>query len=92
MSNAIYPAWFAELFNVRVRYSGMAIGLQIGILCAGFTPLLGTALVGGTPANWGPAAWIVAGSSVLALIGAIWGRETFRTPIHELGNKVRGSK
>ncbi|WP_138445134.1 MFS transporter [Sinomonas susongensis] len=92
MSNAIYPAWFAELFNVRVRYSGMAIGLQIGILCAGFTPLLGTALVGGVPSNWGPAAWIVAGSSVLALIGAVWGRETFRTPIHELGNQVRGSK
>jgi len=22
MSNAIYPAWFAELFNVKVRYSG----------------------------------------------------------------------
>ena len=92
MSNAIYPAWFAELFNVRVRYSGMAIGLQIGILCAGFTPLLGTALVGSVSSNWGPAAWIVAGSSVLALIGAIWARETFRTPIHELGNKVRGSK
>ncbi|WP_430297634.1 MFS transporter [Sinomonas sp. B1-1] len=92
MSNAIYPAWFAELFNVRVRYSGMAIGLQIGILCAGFTPLLGTALVGGTAANWGPAAWIVAGSTVLALIGALWARETYRTPIHELGNQVHGSK
>ncbi|WP_077488751.1 MFS transporter [Sinomonas mesophila] len=92
LSNAIYPAWFAELFNVRVRYSGMAIGLQIGILCAGFTPLLGTALVGGVPANWGPAAWIVAGSTVLAVIGALWARETYRTPIHELGNKVHGSK
>ena len=64
MSNAIYPAWFSELFNVKVRYSGMAIGLQIGILCAGFTPLLGTALVGAEKANWGPAAWIVAASSL----------------------------
>ncbi|MHC6591831.1 MFS transporter [Arthrobacter sp. C152] len=89
MSNAIYPAWFSELFNVKVRYSGMAIGLQIGILCAGFTPLLGTALVGADKANWGPAAWIVAGSSILAVAGAWWARETAKTPLRELGNPVR---
>ena len=89
MSNAIYPAWFAELFNVKVRYSGMAIGLQIGILCAGFTPLLGTALVGAEKANWGPAAWIVAASSLLAVAGAWWARETNKTPLRELGNAVR---
>jgi MFS family permease len=88
MSNAIYPAWFSELFNVKVRYSGMAIGLQIGILCAGFTPLLGTALVGAEKANWGPAAWIVAASSVLAVTGALWARETSRTPLRNLGNPV----
>lgn len=87
-SNSVYPAWFAELFNVRVRYSGMAIGLQIGILCAGFTPLLGAALVGSVKANWGPAAWIVAASSILALAGALWARETNKTPLRELGNHV----
>ena len=92
MSNAIYPAWFAELFNVRVRYSGMAIGLEVGILCAGFTPLLGTGLVGADKTNWGPAAWIVAGSSIVAVAGALWARETFRTPIHDLGNRIHGSK
>ena len=89
MSNAIYPAWFSELFNVKVRYSGMAIGLQVGILCAGFTPLLGTALVGADKANWGPAAWIVAASSVLAVAGAFWARETSKIPLRELGNPVR---
>jgi MFS family permease len=89
MSNAIYPAWFSELFNVKVRYSGMAIGLQVGILCAGFTPLLGTALVGADKANWGPAAWIVAASSILAVAGAFWARETSKTPLRELGNAVR---
>lgn len=88
MSNAIYPAWFSELFNVKVRYSGMAIGLQVGILCAGFTPLLGTALVGADKANWGPAAWIVAASSVLAVAGALWARETSKTPLRQLGNPV----
>lgn len=87
-SNSVYPAWFSELFNVKVRYSGMAIGLQIGILCAGFTPMLATALVGGVSANWGPAAWIVAGSSVLAVIGALWARETNKTDLRELGNPV----
>ncbi|MBT2552559.1 MFS transporter [Arthrobacter sp. ISL-5] len=89
MSNAIYPAWFSELFNVKVRYSGMAIGLQVGILCAGFTPLLGTALVGADKANWGPAAWIVAASSLLAVAGAFWARETSKTPLRQLGNPVR---
>lgn len=88
MSNAIYPAWFSELFNVKVRYSGMAIGLQIGIVAAGFTPLLGTAVVGAVSANWGPAAWIVAASSILAAAGALWARETARTPLRELGNPV----
>lgn len=88
MSNAIYPAWFPELFNVRVRYSGVAIGLQIGILCAGFTPLLGEALRGADKANWGPAAWIVAASSILAATGALWARETFRTPLKDLGAPV----
>jgi hypothetical protein len=87
MSNAIYPAWFSELFNVKVRYSGMAIGLQIGILCAGFTPLFATVL-GAEKANWGPAAWIVAASSLLAVAGAYWARETNKTPLRALGNPV----
>lgn len=87
-SNAVYPAWFAELFNVRVRYTGMALALQVGILCAGFTPMLGTALVGADKSNWGPAAWIVAASSIIAIAGALWARETHKTPLRELGNPV----
>lgn len=88
MSNAVYPAWFSELFNVRVRYSGMAVGLQIGIMLGGFTPMIATALVGTNYANWGPAAWLVAGSSILAFLGAIGARETHRVPLRHLGNPV----
>ena len=36
----------------------------------------------------GPAAWIVAASSLLAVAGALWARETHKTPLRELGNPV----
>lgn len=88
MSNSVYPAWFSELFNVRVRYTGMAVGLQVGILLAGFTPMLASAMVGTNYHNYGPAAWLVVASSILAFLGAIGARETYRTPLRRLGNPV----
>jgi MHS family shikimate/dehydroshikimate transporter-like MFS transporter len=46
-------AWFAELFDARVRYSGSSLGYQIGaVLSGGFAPLIATALLaagGGSP-------------------------------------------
>ncbi|WP_313816594.1 MFS transporter [Citricoccus sp.] len=88
MSNAVYPAWFSELFNVKVRYSGVAVGLQVGILVSGFTPMIATALVGDNYANWGPAAWLVTGATILATLVALTTRETYKTPLRELGNPV----
>ncbi|QKS18890.1 MFS transporter [Curtobacterium sp. Csp1] len=88
-ANGIYTSWFAEQSGVQVRYSGLAIGLQVGILNAGFSPALGTALVGGNIDNWLPAAFIVVGAAAIALIGAALARETFRTPLDLLGNGPR---
>lgn len=88
MSNGVYPSWFSELFNVKVRYTGVAVGLQVGIMLSGFTPMIAAALVGGTPANWGPAAWLVSGSLILVTLVAMTTRETYRTPLAELGNPV----
>lgn len=46
-------AWFAELFDTRVRYSGSSLGYQIGaVLSGGFAPLIAAALLvagGGRP-------------------------------------------
>ena len=65
-------AWFAEVFDVRVRYSGASLGYQIGsVLSGGFAPLVAAALLvagGGRP--W----WIVvafAGLSVLTTAAAL---------------------
>ena len=104
MSNGVYPSWFSELYNRKVRYSGMAVSLQVGIMLSGFTPMIASALAGERTeevvnefgemetitiiANWHPAAWLVVICSALAFIGAITARETFKTPLKELGNPV----
>jgi len=85
-TNGIYTGWFAEQFSVRVRYTGLAVGLQFGILIAGFSPALGTFLVDGDVANWSVAAMVVVGGAVVALIGALFARETYRTKLEDLGN------
>ena len=59
-------AWFAELFDPRVRYSGSSLGYSIGaVLSGGFSPLIAAALLavgGGRP-------WLIVGYfAVLAAI------------------------
>ena len=37
-ANATWPSFYGEMFNARVRFSGVAIGTQLGFLMAGFAP------------------------------------------------------
>ncbi len=87
-TNGLYTGWFAEQFNVRVRYTGLAVALQVGILIAGFSPAIGTALVGGNINNWHIASLVVLVGVVIAVIGAFLARETYKTPLEDLGNKM----
>jgi MHS family shikimate/dehydroshikimate transporter-like MFS transporter len=65
---AVQPAFYAELFGARVRYSGFATSREIGAAFAGFTPLIAGALV--AAADGAP--WVVAlymiGLCVISLI------------------------
>jgi MFS family permease len=82
-------AYFAELFDTRVRYSGASLGYQLsGVLSGAFAPLIATALL----ASFGGASWPVAlylaALSLVSLVGAYLAVETYRSDIY--GERPRG--
>jgi MFS family permease len=84
-SNAVWPAFYAEMFDTRVRLSGMAIGTQIGFALGGFAPTVAAAMQGVGPTGWLPVAVLTFAACVIAAASALTARETYRTDIHALG-------
>ncbi|TFD86978.1 MFS transporter [Cryobacterium lactosi] len=85
MVNGLWPAFFSEMFAAPVRYSGFAIGTQLGFLLAGFAPSIGFALLGDGINGWIPVAVFTAVCLVLSAIAAATARETYRVPTELLG-------
>jgi MFS family permease len=89
-ANGIWPSLYGEMFDTRVRLSGMAIGTQIGFALGGFAPSLSAALMGEGANGWMPVAALVSVSSVIAAVAIMTTPETYKTPMHELGKKKAG--
>jgi MFS family permease len=85
--NAIWPSFYAEMFDARVRYSGTAIGTQLGFLAAGFTPVISQSLVGEGPTGWIPVATFVACCCVISAAAAATARETHAVDMADLGKR-----
>ena len=51
-ANAVWPSFYAEMFSTKVRFSGLAIGTQLGFLMAGFAPAIVAAMGGIKPGGW----------------------------------------
>ncbi len=83
--NGLWPSFFTEMFDARVRYTGFAIGTQIGFLIAGFAPSIGFAIMSGGGHGWVPVAIFAAACGLVSAIGALTARETYRTPVRDLG-------
>lgn len=82
---AVQPAFYAELFGARVRYSGFATSREVGAAIAGFSPLLAASLqnrLGGEP-------WLIAVLMiVVCVISAVAfaaARESKDFDINEMG-------
>jgi len=86
-SNGVWPAFYAEMFDTRVRLSGMAVGTQIGFALDGFAPAIAAAVQGPGPNGWWPVAALTFGACLIAAIAAFSARETYRTPMEQLGRR-----
>ncbi|WP_105035910.1 MFS transporter [Cryobacterium aureum] len=87
MSNALYPAYFPEQFPVKIRFSGMAISLMLGLLLAGFAPVISELLIGDDKSNWVPVALFAAAACIISAIATIASPETYKTPTALLGRR-----
>ncbi|TMU98701.1 MHS family MFS transporter [Streptomyces sp. DASNCL29] len=76
------------MFHLKVRQTGMALGLQIGLIAAGFAPSVYLALTAGDPGNWLPVAIISAVVAVAAALSAVTAKETAFTPLDQLGEPI----
>ena len=85
--NAVFPAFYPELFRTRYRVSAMAIGQNIGTAISAFLPALFAEVAppGSTniPLRVG---LITFGIAVIACVAAYSARETYRLRLDDLGN------
>lgn len=84
--NAVFPAFYPELFPTRTRVSAMAISQNLGTAITAMLPALFTFVAPpGSVHIWIKVGAIAFGITVIAALAALSARETFRVPMNELG-------
>jgi MFS family permease len=90
-ANAVWPAFYGEMFSTQVRFSGMAIGTQLGFLMAGFAPSIVTALGGVREGGWVVISLFTAVVCLISAGAALTARETKDVPTEMLGRPAGNS-
>ncbi|WP_371131044.1 MFS transporter [Arthrobacter sp. SDTb3-6] len=75
-ANGVGASMYTEMFPTNVRYTGVAIGTQLGFLIAGFAPAIERAIQGEGTTGWVPVAVFAAVCMFIAAASAWSSRET----------------
>jgi hypothetical protein len=74
---SVEPAYFTELFEPKLRYSGASVGPQVAaVFAGGFAPLIATALIGPEFDRYWLVALYMVITSIITIVGALWSPET----------------
>ncbi|ALC81710.1 MULTISPECIES: MFS transporter [Bacillus] len=88
---AVLGTMFSEIFDAKIRYTGITLGYQIGAALAGGTaPLIATALLSRFNNSYVPVAIYIIFAAVLSLV-AIWAVKDRRNQkLDESNNSIEG--
>jgi MFS family permease len=87
--NIVQAPFYTEMFPTRVRFTGYALGTQVGLVVVGFSPAIAAAIVRPGVAGWIPVAIFIAVCMVIAAISAWSAKETKGMEIHEVDALVK---
>jgi MHS family shikimate/dehydroshikimate transporter-like MFS transporter len=76
MMSAAQAAYFAELFDARVRYTGFATARELTSIIGGVIPLVAAWLVGMAGGSYWPAATLLCALIAITIVALLFGPET----------------
>ncbi|MFD3481781.1 MFS transporter [Streptomyces sp. NPDC058665] len=88
----VEPAFFAELFSTKVRYTGISLAAQIPSVLIGLWPLASTALLAATGGDPWPIAAITVAALLVGLLCAYLAPETNRIDMTRVGDETEKAR
>ncbi|TXL86902.1 MFS transporter [Streptomyces sp. IB2014 016-6] len=88
----VEPAFFAELFSTKVRYTGISLAAQIPSVLIGLWPLASTALLAATGGDPWPIAAITVAALLIGLLCAYLAPETNRIDMTRVGDETEKAR
>ncbi|GGC83059.1 MFS transporter [Tersicoccus solisilvae] len=85
LANAVWPSFYAEMFPIRVRVTGLALGTQVGFaVSGGLTPIIAGTLAGTGGGNWVAVGILVTVACLISLVAAITAKETASLSLRDI--------